>query len=712
MAQTRVELVTGRVSEPQVVTLAGNLSPLIRTALDEGAVAPAERMERMLLVLAPSPAQQAALDALLAAQQDPRSALYHRWLTPAEYGAQFGASAADRTRVAGWLAAQGFTVEEMPAGNSLIVFSGTAGQVDETFHAAMRRYRVAGAVHLANAQDPQIPASLAGVVAGVVSLHGFPRQSYLHSRTALDAQPQYSAGGTHYMFPADFAAIYDLNPLFGAGITGAGSAIAIAARSNISVSDVVSFRSLAGLPASTPSVILAGADPGLVKGDQDEATLDVEWSGAAAPGASIRLVTAASTATTDGIDLAAAFAVNHATAPVLAVSYGSCEQEMGAAERAFYNQLWEQAASQGMSVLVASGDAGAAGCSAASGSSGSGAAINGLCSSPYVTCVGGTALNEGGNEAQYWAASNAAGYASALGYIPETVWNESGANGGAGLWASGGGASMTVAQPEWQALMAGAGAANGMRAVPDVALAAAKHDGSLVAENGSFWIVSGTSVSTPAFAGILALVGSQQGGQGNANPELYALARSASSPFHATQAGNNSVPGVTGFAAAGTAYNLATGLGSVDAARLLEQWGTGAGPDFALQASAASGSVPAGGTASFTLGVSQRAGAANLVHLAAAGPEDVTVAFSSLEVAPGTPVTVTVSVALTAAAGSQTITLTGWDDSGTATLNYALTVTVPPALMLRRRSNGCLLRMRAGCAPLAPASEIAAPARR
>ena len=109
-------------------------------------------------------------------------------------------------------------------------------------------------------------------------------------------------------------------------------------------------------------MILAGADPGLVAGDQDESTLDVEWSGAVAPAAAVNLVVAASTATTDGVDLAAAYIVNHAAAPVVSVSYGSCEQEMGAAELAFYNSLWEQAASQGMSVFVASGDAGAAGC--------------------------------------------------------------------------------------------------------------------------------------------------------------------------------------------------------------------------------------------------------------------------------------------------------------------------------------------------------------
>jgi subtilase family serine protease len=124
---------------------------------------------------------------------------------------------------------------------------------------------------------------------------------------------------------------------------------------------------------------------------------------------------------------------------VVSTSYGSCEQAMGAAGLAFYNSLWEQAAIQGMSSFVASGDAGAAGCYEGSSASGSGTAVNGLCSSPYSTCVGGTEFNEGPNPAQYWASANPANYGTALGYIPEEVWNESGLNGGTGLWASGAG---------------------------------------------------------------------------------------------------------------------------------------------------------------------------------------------------------------------------------------------------------------------------------
>lgn len=569
----------GPIDESRVVTLAGNVHPMARAEFDRGPVDAEMRLDKLVLELRPSAAQQAGLDALVEAQHDTHSSVFHRWLTPAEYGARFGVSPRDVARVINWLKAHGFTVDEIPASHRLILFSGTAGQVEETFHTAIHRYEVQGAAHIANSEDPQIPAALAGVVDGVVSLHDFRRTSQIASRRALPdagsnslhAKPQMTSGGSHYLFPADFAAIYDLNPLYGAATDGAGSSIAIVGRSDIYSADVAQFRAVAGLKANNPQVILAGGDPGLVDGDQDESTLDVEWAGAVAPAASVRFEPAASTATTDGVDLSAAYIVNHLSAPVMSTSYGSCEQDMGAAELSFYNSLWEQAASEGISSFVSSGDSGAAGCEAGSASEGAGAAVNGLCSSPYSTCVGGTEFNEGANAAQYWSATNNPNQGSALGYIPEVVWNESAANGGSGLWSSGGGASQVYTQPKWQQGVSGASAANGMRAVPDVALSAASHDGYIIYENGSWRVIAGTSAASPSFAGIAALVVQVKGGvgQGNANASLYPLAEAETSPFHPTPAGNNSVPGVTGFTANGAAYNLATGLGSVDGALLV-----------------------------------------------------------------------------------------------------------------------------------------------
>jgi subtilase family serine protease len=700
----------GRIVSPivdsDVVTLAGNTHPLARPDFDRGAVADDTRLDRMILLLQPDAGQQKTLDALTEAQQQPGSAYYHQWLTPAQYGSSFGASPSDLAQIARWLQSHGFAVEPVAAGRRSILFSGTAGQVADAFHTEIHRYEVAGQMHIANAQDPQIPAALAPVVAGIVSLHDFRRVSEMRSireigrqpghdsspesgndaanSTRRDtARPQYSQGSTHYIFPADFAAIYDLNPQYAAGNNGAGASIAIVGRSNINLSDVSSFRSYAALPANQPAVILEGADPGLVSGDQDESTLDVEWSGAVAPGAAVKFVVGTSTATTDGVDLSAQYIVNNKTATVMSTSYGSCEADMGSGELAFYNSLWQQAASEGISSFVSSGDSGAAGCYSGSSASASGKGINGLCSSPYSTCVGGTEFNEGSGN--YWAAANGTGGGSALSYIPEKVWNESGSDGGSGLWASTGGISMAYTQPAWQAGVPGA-TSNGMRAVPDVALTAAGHDGYIICENGSLWIIAGTSAASPSFAGIMSIVDQKQGGtgQGNANPTLYSMLDASENPFHATPAGNNSVPGVTGYTASGAAYNLATGLGSVDANLLVNGW-PAAGtplpqPGFTLTPSVASESLLPGKSVTFTVKVAATGSFSGTVALTAKGPSGVTVAFSPASVKSGSSATATLSVASSAAAGASSITITGASGAISATSSVSLTIQQQPSL--------------------------------
>jgi subtilase family serine protease len=656
---------TTPVNETRLVTLKGNVSLLTRAGFDEGAIDSGTRLDRMLLVLQSSTAQQAALDSLVEAQQDPGSPQYHQWLTPAEFGARFGVDSSQLALVASWLAAHGFTIEEISAGQRLIVFSGTAGEVASAFHTELHRYSVGGVEHIANASDPQIPASLAGVVGGIVTLSDFRRISQMASQRPFASKseysvgPEYSAGSTHNIFPADLATIYDLNPLYTAGTTGSDAAIAIAGRSNINLSDVATFRSIAGLTANTPSVMVEGADPGLVSGDQGESTLDVEWSGAVAPLAAVNLVVASSTATTDGIDLASAYIVNHATAPVVSVSYASCEQEMGAAELAYYNSLWEQAASQGMSVLVASGDAGAAGCQQGNSTTGTSAAVNGLCTSPYATCVGGTELNEGGNAAQYWSATNSSAYGSAIGYIPEEVWNESALDGGTGLWASGGGASVIYAQPAWQQNVSGTAVAGNMRAVPDISLSAANHDGYFMVENGAFWVVSGTSVTAPSFAGIMALVVAKEDGkgQGNANPRLYALLAAIPDRFHPTPSGNNTIPGVEGFSASGATYNHATGLGSVDGTLVVNGWNTSSTsgtPTLALTSVVQSVNITAGGLATIQFAAVTGGSFSGNVSFSVSGlPNGVSAAWSTNPLTPASSAsTNSVSLKLTAAQGA------------------------------------------------------------
>ena len=458
-------------------------------------------------------------------------------------------------------------------------------------------------------------------------------------------------------------------------------------RSNIVPADVNAFRSYAGLTANPPVVLVDGANPGLVKGDQDEATLDVEWAGGVAPGASVKFVVAASTKTTDGVDLAAAYIVNHQVATVMTTSFGNCEANMGATELKFYNSLWQQAASEGISAFVSSGDSGAAGCNAGSASKATAAAVNGLCTSPYVTCVGGTELNEGTAAAKYWGA-NGTGGGSAQGYIPETVWNESGAvTGGTGLWASGGGASAVYTQPVWQAGISGA-RSNGMRAVPDVSLTAALHDGYLMEENGDWYLVSGTSASSPSFAGIMALLVQRQAGlaQGGVNATLYGLVGASKNPFHATPGGNNSVPGVAGHVASGSAYNLATGLGSVDANVLAEVWpvSTAHGKaGFTLNPSVSGLALSPGARTMLTVTVAGINGFAGKVTLTGAQPGGVSYAFSPAVVAAGGSSTLTISVAPGTATGTATLIVKGMTSGLAAAVTANVGVTVSPAATLK-----------------------------
>ena len=567
------------VDDNDTISLRGNVHRLARPEFDRGETERSWPMERMILSLRRSPDNQAALEKTLVEQHDPRSVNYHRWLTPEEFGRQFGPRQEEVAAVTGWLNSHGFTVDEVAKGGGAIVFSGSVDKVERAFHTSIHDYAVDGHLRHANARDPSIPRGLSDLVGGVVSLHSFPRKtmnSGVRGVAQGDVQPDYTTrSGTHFLSPGDFAKIYNLTSLYSAGIDGTGQSIAIVGRTHPSSSNWATFRTTMGLPSKSVQVILNGADPGdLGAGEDGEADLDVEWAGAVARNATINFVVSKSTSATDGIDLSAQYIVTNNLSPVMSTSFGSCESDMGAAENSFYNNLWQQATAQGIPALVSSGDSGAAGCNGGSDTVGTVSGVNGLASTPYNVAVGGTQFNDGAGG--YWNASNGAGDTSAIGYIPETAWNESGnVSGGSGLWATGGGVSLTYARPSWQTAP-GVPAGN-KRSVPDVSLSAASHDGYLVQTQGSLSSVGGTSASSPSFAGLMALVVQQTGQrQGNANVRFYQLGTAQFSEggapvYHDVTAGNNSVPGVAGYSST-AGYDLATGLGSVDANVLVGNW--------------------------------------------------------------------------------------------------------------------------------------------
>jgi subtilase family serine protease len=581
MGQVRPRVVEA-VDDARRTTLSGNVHPLVRAEFDHGTVTESLPMGRILLLLKRSDEQEAALQDTLAKQQDKSSPSFHQWLTPEEFGAQFGPADADIQAVTDWLTRQGFTIGKIYSGKTVIEFSGTAGQVQRAFGTAIHNYQVDGKTYSANASDPQIPAALAPVVMGVVSLHNFPRQSHARylgefRRTVgkpglqpLFTFPRPNGTGNFYgMGPGDFATIYNSKTLISGGNNGTGQTIGIVGETQINPQDVIDFRTMFGLPANftASNIILNGEDPGITsRGEESEADLDVQWSGATAPGATVKYVVSASTPASSGVDLSALYIIEHNLANVISESYGDCEKNLGTAGNSFYNALWEQAAAQGITVVVSSGDGGSAGCDNfdTQQTAAQGLAVSGIAGTPFNVSVGGTDFDQASNPTLYWSATNDATGTSAIGYIPEIPWNESCAqiglagcgasapNGSLNIVAGSGGPSGVYGKPAWQ--MGVAGMPNDShRDQPDVSLFASPgFDGTgyvfcqqdrnlsgltscnLNTTNGylDFHIIGGTSASAPAFAGVMALVNQYQAGQpggstrqGNANHTLYALAK-------------------------------------------------------------------------------------------------------------------------------------------------------------------------------------------
>jgi subtilase family serine protease len=686
--------VRGPIDDQRAVRLEHTKHPLATTANSEGRVEANASLERMLLVLSLSAEQERELKQLLDEQQTKSSPNYHHWLTAAEYGARFGVADVDVQKVRGWLESNGFAVSNVAQSKRWIEFSGTSQQVENAFHTEMQYYRVEGNTHIANATDVAVPEALSEVVLGVASLNNFEKRPPRHvaegvaGRDSLGnkirLQPSLTPVGatnTYYLTPEDLSAIYNTKPLLGAGIDGSGISIAVAAQSNIELTDVQKFQQIFGLKVNDPNVVVSGPDPGVAsRADAEGAQLEVEWAGAVAPGATIDLVVAGSTATTSGVDLAAAYAIDNEVAPILTYNYGSCEQALGAAGNAFYNALWQQAAAEGITVLVAAGDNAAAGCedTTAGVAAGQRQAVNGAASTPYNIAVGGTEFVEGAAFSTY--RNNA---------------------------------SAVYAKPVWQTRPGIPG--DGARDVPDVSIATASaHEdfvyctslgGTPCQLNGQsatgLTVVGGTSAATATMAGTLALVEQENGAfQGQANYVLYELAQmqrnrcdasKQMSPtaddacvFYDVTAGSNSVPcaggsagcsstvaGTNGFLtgnAAAPGYDLAMGLGSVNAANLASAWkNVAAGSRVKAQQV----------TGSFTLAVSPTP-----VPIAAGSPGNATVMIAPNGGFAGT-------VALTCATGG-TMLPAGYAcsfaeanvvvSSGTASTQLNLTLSTPAAM--------------------------------
>jgi subtilase family serine protease len=676
------------IDDGQRIVLAGNTRPELSRANDRGPVSANFQMEHMLLQLKRPPALEKAADAELARLNDPTSPDYQHWLTAKEFGAKFGLRAADLEKIKEWLRNHGFRVNKVYANGLLIDFSGTAALVSSAFNTEIHAFDVDGERHTANVSDPQIPAALAPAVAGIVSLHDFrPRNA---SRPIADYT--INDGYAQIVAPGDIATIYNLNPLFAQGITGTGQTIVVIEDTDVyDTADWSQFRATFGLDnysGGSFTELHPGANcgaPGVLVGNDFEAILDAEWASAAAPDAAIVLASCADTNSTFGGLIAFDNMIESDNPPkIFSISYGACEAFNGAAGNAAYYYAYQQAAAEGISVFVASGDWGAAICDANNGNTTAaelGVSTNGLASTPYNVAVGGTDFEDTYFHANglYWNRTNDKYFASAKSYVPEMSWNDScasellaeyvmrsksaatyGSNGFCNSTfgemlrtttsGSGGpsgcakgkpaepgivsGTCAGYAKPSWQAMPGNPDDA--VRDLPDVSLFAAdglwghyyvvcysdeKGGGAKCNGAPSNWSGGGgTSFASPIMAAIQALVNQKTGAaQGNPAPIYYQLARGEFGPsghtrcvrpyhekscvFHNVVDGNIDVDcvgtvdcllpsGAAGVLAispnadyrtdvnadyaiaypAGLGWNFATGLGSVNAANLVENW--------------------------------------------------------------------------------------------------------------------------------------------
>jgi subtilase family serine protease len=619
-----------RSIDPAQTQPLANHHPVWAVAANDAGPVPANLpIQGITLVLARPSQQEQAFEQLLRDQQDPSSPEYHHWLTSNEIGERYGSSENDIAALTGWLQSQGLQVSWVAPSRTFIGFTGTAANVGRAFQTELRYYTVNGKQRMSVSSEPMIPSALAPAIRSIRGLFTIEERPSHIATTVQSSSPNLtiSSGGVtyHFLAPGDFATIYDLP----ASLTGSGTTIGIVAEARTDVADFTNFRSLTGSTFATPTEVIptayGGVDPGpayitsqscsgscTLLDYQAEATLDVMRAGSVAPGATLLSVVAS--AASGGIGDDAQYIVQSTPTPaqVMTISFGACELEVSSQSVDFWDGLFEQAAGEGISVFVSSGDSAASGCDTAfttPPASPNPNSPNYICSSSYATCVGGTEFNDASNPTVYWNASNGTGLKSVISYIPEGAWNEPlNSSSAPQVAGTGGGVSTVILTPSWQT-GTGVPAARAGRYTPDVAFSSADHDGyfacfaagggTCVDSGGStpFSIFSGTSAAAPAMAGVAALLDQSLSGaaQGNLNPQIYAMAASTPAAFHQISVAssgvsncnvsmpsmcNNSVAGPTGLTGgqagfllgATGGYSEATGLGSLDVTQFINNY--------------------------------------------------------------------------------------------------------------------------------------------
>ncbi len=449
-----------KVDETRRVQLRGTVHPLARPENDRGAVPDTFPADRMIVMLNRPPDRELALTQFLRDAHTAGSPSYHRWITPDEFGARFGARDEDVQQVQAWLQSHGFSVTRLTKSRHFLEFSGTAAQVREALHSEIHQYEVQGKTYYSVAADISVPEAVAPLIRGFAPLNTFPLTSFVHvagkgsiSPVTKRVTPDFTttSGGQNFyaLAPEDFATQYDLGPVYQAGTDGTGKTIGIVGEYNLDLTLTAAYRKLYGLPTDNTQVVIDGEDPGapsplgiilLLGGEilfpaEIEGFMDVEVSGAVAPKATVNYYIAGGPAFQSTVVLAAMRAVEDNQADVLSVSVGGCEQLLGTQGNQLWAGLWEQAAAQGQTVLAASGDDGPNACNVVFRSSTGqitfiAMGVNGIASTPWNVAVGGTDFyysdyaTGGASAANLWNSTNDSNLGSLKAPLPEQPWDE------------------------------------------------------------------------------------------------------------------------------------------------------------------------------------------------------------------------------------------------------------------------------------------------
>ncbi|MGB8346118.1 MAG: S53 family peptidase, partial [Ktedonobacteraceae bacterium] len=562
-------------------------------------VGPADTNQTISLAVSLNLRNQTALNTYLSEVTQPKSTVYHRYLSQAAFIGAFSPTQAEQSAVVNYLQQVGFSVKQTYKSRLLIDFTGTIGLAERVFNVQINNYTAPGGrAFYSSIADPVMPSTISSYVQGIIGLDNAQQYQRMSTLTRLNSGPNAPAviknspntsclpENSSYYIPSQIATAYDLTGLHSAGDNGEGQTVALYELSQFQESDVTNFDNCYG-QSHTPIIVTTvdGGAPPPSKGDNGgaiETETDAELVLSAAPKLGQLRIYEAPDSGTGPLDEWQKI-VNDDPA-VVSTSWGDCELNGTESEALAEAAFFKQAAAQGESIFAASADSGSAGCYAPSRQDfNTNLSVDDPASQPFITAAGGTNLT----------VANSSGT-----YASENVWNDQVSNNGNNPQggATGGGISKYWQMPSWQTgpgviSQYSSGSPCGVspgycREVPDVAL----HAGTQIpylfyctvvvegCSGGTWFGISGTSCAAPMWAAITAMINEmsvKNGGfnMGFLNPLLYQIASGSnySRDFHDVTSGENDWNNLNGGRYPATAnYDMATGLGSPDAYNLAQ----------------------------------------------------------------------------------------------------------------------------------------------